>query len=458
MPTCLALPPRWYRTLLATLLFLGTPLGYATETAAAAELKRANSLDMRRAGKVSEDERAVLRIEWRAGMSGVDADRSLAEINDKLRTLESGVTAVRTSLRNLPAKPRVADPVASATAPETEEGPDWRLMLANATALVLVAIWWFSRRKASAEAAAIAAQLGGQTRAEPATMPDSPMERAVTAAPLAEPASASGAGPMFDFEPLPATEAAPVALEAAAPPAQIPAAEPVLPAASTAEPAADHVDPLSLPVLDIDGPASPPAPEKPVATDADPSIDFVLDDNMPAIAAEVAEPTTAVMEIITEPADEPADEPQETSLHMAEIMLSMGLEGDAAKALVDFSDANPKDAIHHMLKLLGIYRKRGLHEEFRVTAEKLRKNFNIQAADWAATDVGESPTLEKFSRVSEHVQALWSRPAECIDYLGHLIEDNREGARAGFPQAVAEEILLLIDILGDSPDAAQEGV
>jgi hypothetical protein len=28
---------------------------------------------MRRAGKVTDDERAVLRIEWRAGMSGVEA-------------------------------------------------------------------------------------------------------------------------------------------------------------------------------------------------------------------------------------------------------------------------------------------------------------------------------------------------------------------------------------------------
>ena len=57
------------------------------------------------------------------------------------------------------------------------------------------------------------------------------------------------------------------------------------------------------------------------------------------------------------------------------------------------------------------------------------------------------PTLENFSRVAEHVQEIWPRQDECIDYLARLLEDNRDGERAGFPQAVAEEILLLIDIL-----------
>jgi pilus assembly protein FimV len=108
-----------------------------------------------------------------------------------------------------------------------------------------------------------------------------------------------------------------------------------------------------------------------------------------------------------------------------------------------------------MLKLLGIYRKRGLHQEFQETAEKLRKNFNIQAEDWSAAGNGEAPTLEKFSRVSQHVQSIWTQPEECIDYLRHLIEDNRDGARAGFPQSVAEEILLLVEILKETSDAVQ---
>jgi hypothetical protein len=65
------------------------------------------------------------------------------------------------------------------------------------------------------------------------------------------------------------------------------------------------------------------------------------------------------------------------------------------------------------------------------------------------------PTLEKFPRVVEQVQKTWSQPAECLTYLRHLLEDNRDGARAGFPQAVAEEILLLIKIQSDTSGVGQ---
>ena len=137
----------------------------------------------------------------------------------------------------------------------------------------------------------------------------------------------------------------------------------------------------------------------------------------------------------------------EPTLQLAEIMLSMGLEQGAAQALVEYTEANPRHALYHWLKLLGIYRKRGLHKEFAETAEKLRQNFNIQAEDWAKPSSGEAPSLEKFSRVAEHVQKIWLQPAECIDYLRRLLEDNRDGERAGFPLSVAEEMLLLIEIL-----------
>jgi hypothetical protein len=36
-----------------------------------------------------------------------------------------------------------------------------------------------------------------------------------------------------------------------------------------------------------------------------------------------------------------------------------------------------------------------------------------------------------------------------VAYLESLLRDNREGARQGFPQSVAEEIVLLMRILRD---------
>ena len=151
----------------------------------------------------------------------------------------------------------------------------------------------------------------------------------------------------------------------------------------------------------------------------------------------------------------PPESHVEPTLELAEIMLSMGLEQSAAQALVEFSEANPRHAIYHWLKLLGIYRSRGLQHEFAATAEKLRRYFNIQAAEWGTPAASEVPTLENFSRVAEHVQKIWTQPEECIGYLRHLLEDNREGSRAGFPQPVAEEILLLIEILKATSGADQ---
>jgi hypothetical protein len=145
----------------------------------------------------------------------------------------------------------------------------------------------------------------------------------------------------------------------------------------------------------------------------------------------------------------------EPTLQLAEIMLSMGLEQGAAQALIEYTEANPRHAIYHWLKLLGIYRSRGLQKEFAATAEKLRMYFNIQAAEWGTPVASEAPALENFARVAEHVQKIWSQPGECITYLRRLLEDNREGARAGFPQSVAEEILLLIELQKDLSGANQ---
>lgn len=57
--------------------------------------------------------------------------------------------------------------------------------------------------------------------------------------------------------------------------------------------------------------------------------------------------------------------------------------------------------------------------------------------------------------MAQQVQQLWPQPEECIAYLRHLLEDNRDGARAGFPQSVAEEFLLLIEILKANSGARQ---
>lgn len=346
---------------------------YPSLAAAAAvdpELRRSERLDIRRLGKVSEDERSVLRIEWRAGLTGAEEARGVQELLDNLRRIEQTVAAISLLVRNLPAPMPVVE--TAAAGPEASLAFDIRLLVANIAAACLVALWWFRRRQSAKSSGAAAPPVP----AEPHTMP--------------------------------ATGAAAV--------------------------------------------ESPPASEPPV-------IDFSLevagsessrraDINRPGQAA--APPGTASRQ------PEDAVEP---TLQLAEIMLSMGLEQGAAQALVDYAEANPRDALYHWLKLLGIYRQQGLHKDFAETAEKLRHYFNIHAeysaSQDASQDANDPPTLEKFSRVAEHVQEIWRQPDQCIGYLRHLLEDNREGVRAGFPQTVAEEILLLIEILKTDPTAAQ---
>ena len=134
------------------------------------------------------------------------------------------------------------------------------------------------------------------------------------------------------------------------------------------------------------------------------------------------------------------------TLELAEIMMSMGLASGAAQALEEHIRENPREALVHWLKLLDVYRKDGHRSDFEKAARELRQNFNINASDWL--DVGgKAATLEDFERVVQQVVSLWPQPGPCITYLRQLLEDNRDGMRNGFPQPVAEEIILLVAIL-----------
>lgn len=391
-------------------------------------LRRSERLDLRHLGKVSEDERAVLRIEWRAGLSGVEEIRKVDEMLEQLRRMDGTIAAIGLMVRNMPAQ-KPAAPMVTETATDDSGDHGLRLMVANVAAASLVALWWFRRRKSAKEA---------PFEAQPARSP-------VAALPRNEPHIRPTPGktlPLADLpsEPVQGTATAPAPIGDLATGISEPAAAPVAPAVAmaSATPAAE-----------------PPLAETPAAESA--IMDFSLEIVEPEAIAENPEssPKPPPAKPLPAAAGAPIERSIEPTLQLAEIMLSMGLEQGAAQALIEYIEANPRHALYHWLKLLGIYRKRGLHKEFMETAEKLRLNFNIQAEDWAKPAAGEAPTLEKFSRVSEHIQKIWGQPAECIDYLQRLLADNRDGERAGFPQVVAEEMLLLIEILKEASGVSQ---
>lgn len=151
-----------------------------------------------------------------------------------------------------------------------------------------------------------------------------------------------------------------------------------------------------------------------------------------------------------EPATHGNDSNPHEALELAEIMLSMGLASGAAQTLTEHIRHNPKQALHLWLKLLDVHRKSGNKQQFEESSRELQQHFNIQAENWAQLHAGEVTTLENYERVSRHIESVWQQPAEALNYLKHLLEDNRGGTRAGFPQPVAEEILLLIAILKET--------
>jgi hypothetical protein len=136
---------------------------------------------------------------------------------------------------------------------------------------------------------------------------------------------------------------------------------------------------------------------------------------------------------------------QDQAIELAEIMLSMGLGHGAAQTLLEQIRMEPKQALRQWLKLLEVYRKNGQQEEFERSAEEMRQHFNVKPEDWHARPDAQ-PSLEDYPHIAARVTELWGKPA-CLGYLRNLLADNRGGARAGFPQGVAEELLLLTTLL-----------
>lgn len=126
-------------------------------------------------------------------------------------------------------------------------------------------------------------------------------------------------------------------------------------------------------------------------------------------------------------------------------MLSMGLGHGAAQTLTEQIRSEPKQALRYWLKLLEIYRQNGQQTEFEHAAEELRQHFNVQPEDWNARPEARR-SLEDYPHIATRLTDLWGKPS-CLTYLQNLLDDNRGGARSGFPQSVAEELLLLTAIL-----------
>ena len=63
--------------------------------------------------------------------------------------------------------------------------------------------------------------------------------------------------------------------------------------------------------------------------------------------------------------------------------------------------------------------------------------------DQLPTDVRPREVPRLFPRIANKLCSLWANPALCNRYLSSLLMDTRDGAREGFPLAVAGELVAL---------------
>ena len=147
---------------------------------------------------------------------------------------------------------------------------------------------------------------------------------------------------------------------------------------------------------------------------------------------------------------EESAEEHESAIELAEIMMGFGRIRGAADTLAEFIASNPKKAITPWLKLMEVYRAADLREEFDALAKQLNKTFNVKAVTWESFDEARLATnsMEQMGHVTKNVQQMWGT-RECQTYLEHLLRDNRDGTREGFPLSVIDEILLLEQLLED---------
>lgn len=151
------------------------------------------------------------------------------------------------------------------------------------------------------------------------------------------------------------------------------------------------------------------------------------------------------------PIDSPLHPATDPAIELADLMMSLGLAQEAARALLEHIQQNQHQDPAHWFKVLDIYRKTNQRGSFEKIAQDLNKALNVAVSPWEAPASTNLPSsLEDYPHLMTQLQSLWLKP-ECEIFLIRLLEDNRNGQRTGFPQVVIEEIMLLRSLFKTIP-------
>ncbi len=168
-------------------------------------------------------------------------------------------------------------------------------------------------------------------------------------------------------------------------------------------------------------------------------------------------------------------------MELADIMLSFGRVKGAAQALQEYIDNNPQEALQPWIRLMDVYRMAGMRSEFENVARNLNQHFNVEVQNWdeapllpetASTEASSDEahalelvpvetlrpgSIEDMPRLMNAIIEQWSS-GDVVGYLYQLLRDNRGGKRAGFALQVVEDILFLIELKETSNRMEKEGV
>jgi len=137
--------------------------------------------------------------------------------------------------------------------------------------------------------------------------------------------------------------------------------------------------------------------------------------------------------------------------------------GDAAEVLRDLMDREPLDQpdMRPWSMAFSLYRQTADRQAFDALEARFRARFNVRPPPWDGETAASVDMETRYPHLVARIGTLWDSPA-AADFLNGLLLDDRQGGRAGFEMAVAEDISFLRELLavrqeGTRTPAAGEG-
>lgn len=162
-------------------------------------------------------------------------------------------------------------------------------------------------------------------------------------------------------------------------------------------------------------------------------------------------------------------------MELAEIMLAFGRIKGAIEALQEYVGNHPDGAIQPWMKLIEIYGQNGMRTEYEALVPLFQKHFNVLPCDWAvlpdvvaqpaltggeeswavAELLSRTPNLTNVAVVRDAIVLQWGAGARDTRlYLNALLHDKGNATYQGLSLSMVNEILYLVTALEKRLDKA----